>query len=444
MTRWLWMLTVGALLIGPLSAPAQDRPATKEEIEEVRGILDGLNESATEYRNYVDALRKIKISGYVQPQFRYTKIDNQSYDIGTFSGGPFPRYSKNVFQLRRARLKVMYDNVVTQFVVQFDLAQTGLGLKDAYLWLADPWVHSFGLTMGIFDRPFGYEISFSSGSRESPERSRVFQTLFPGERDLGAKFSFAPQLGSLSFLKAEVGLTNGTGPTSVEFDNFKDIIGRVGVQLPFQDAGAELDLGLSGYFGNARGAVRDVYAMGKLASGDPGFLKNSDTANVGNGFSRRYVGTDAQFYFDVPSLGGLILRGEYIAGDQPGLARTSVSISAPVSEPLYLRPFAGWYVNLIQNIGVSDQLVVKYDVYDPNTDVKGSEFVSGANLTSADLCYRTLGLGLVHHWDENIKFLLYYEIVRNETVTPAAGSSLSAFTGDVRDNVLTFRTQYKF
>jgi hypothetical protein len=98
----------------------------------------------------------------------------------------------------------------------------------------------------------------------------------------------------------------------------------------------------------------------------------------------------------------------------------------------------------VQNIGAKDQLVFKYDSYDPNTDVSGADFVSGSNLGAADLRYHTIGLGIVHHWDENVKFVLYYEIVRNETVTTAAGSSLSAYTGDVRDNVLTFRTQYRF
>jgi hypothetical protein len=111
---------------------------------------------------------------------------------------------------------------------------------------------------------------------------------------------------------------------------------------------------------------------------------------------------------------------------------------------VYRRNFLGWYVYAVQNIGSRDQVVFKYDSYDPNTDVTGADVVSGANLGAADLAYHTIGLGLIHHWDENIKFIVYYEIVRNETVTGSAGSSLAAFTEDLRDNVFTFRTQYKF
>jgi hypothetical protein len=52
----------------------------------------------------------------------------------------------------------------------------------------------------------------------------------------------------------------------------------------------------------------------------------------------------------------------------------------------------------------------------------------------------------VHHWDDNVKFVLYYEIVQNEKLTgiTSTSSSLYPYSGDVRDNVLTFRVQCKF
>ena len=430
--------------------------ASKEELEQVKGALDGLSESFTEYRNYVDALRKIKITGYVQPQFRLAQIDNpygSFYDsgnpfnnVGYFNGGAFPRYSKNVFQLRRARVKVNYDNVLTQFVIQFDVGQTGLGIKDAYLSLIEPWTQSVGFQMGVFDRPFGYEISFSSGSRESPERARVFQTLFPGERELGAKLFYAPQIGPLSFLRLDVGMFNGSGPTGLEFDNYKDVIGHLAAQFPFGETGAEIDLGVSGYFGNVRSGTSDVYSMGTLSDGNKAFTRSRDTSNFGRGYQRTYYGVDGQFYFDVPEVGGLILRGEYLVGKQPGLAGTSVSIANLVTNPLYLRGFTGWYIELVQNVGSANQVIVKYDVYDPNTEVKGSEMTNAGGFSGADLKVSTLGLGVIRHWDDNIKFVLYYEIVTNETVDKALvpGGGLSLASENIRDNILTFRVQYKF
>ncbi len=61
-----------------------------------------------------------------------------------------------------------------------------MSIKDAYLRFSAPWLkNAVALKGGVYDRPFGFEISYSSSSRESPERSRIFQVLFPGERDLG-------------------------------------------------------------------------------------------------------------------------------------------------------------------------------------------------------------------------------------------------------------------
>ncbi|MBI5472710.1 MAG: hypothetical protein HY961_10240, partial [Ignavibacteriae bacterium] len=114
---------------------------------------------------------------------------------------------------------------------------------------------------------------------------------------------------------------------------------------------------------------------------------------------------------------------------------------------LYKRDFAGWYVNLVQNVGDDDQIVVKYDVYDPNKNIAASDFTTNGNFTIADIKYSTLGLGYIHHWDANVKFVLYYEWVKNEVVDAAkipAGSSLFSYTKDLRDNVFTFRIQYKF
>jgi hypothetical protein len=453
------MLVTLATLWVLASSPgvAQQQPATKEEVEEIRGILDGLNESATEYRNYVDALRKIKISGYLQSQVRWTDLNGAATP---FSGGAFPANTNKLFQVRRGRLKVNYDNVLTQFVIQIDAIQTGVTLKDAYLSLTEPWLRSFGFQMGVFDRPFGYEISLSSGVRETPERARVTQTLFPGERELGAKVFFAPQLGALSFLRADLGIVNGSGPTANEYDSFKDIIARVGFQLPFEEMNAAVDVGLSGYFGKVRNNTRFLWKAGAPASGINGMVVDSSAGNTGSGVTRRYLGADVQCYYDVPVLGGLVVRAEFMTGKQPGTSDTtrgsagevratgkSLTSASPTAQalgPVYRRNFIGWYVYAVQNIGAKDQLVFKYDSYDPNTDVSGADFVSGSNLGAADLRYHTIGLGIVHHWDENVKFVLYYEIVRNETVTTAAGSSLSAYAGDVRDNVLTFRTQYRF
>jgi hypothetical protein len=459
MRKFLSVLGALTIAFGGL-ARAQDQDTLKEDLQHVKESLQGMSESAAEYRSYVDALRKIKVSGYIQAQWRFTDVtlpaSGAQYEIGRFSGGSFPGNVKNLFTVRRGRVKVNYDNSLTQFVIQIDAVQSGLSVKDAYMVVTEPWLKSFGLQMGIFDRPFGYEISYSSSLREAPERSRVFQTLFPGERGLGAKLMYAPQIGPLSILRADLGVFNGSGPTANEFDNYKDIISHAALQIPVESAGMELDLGLSGYFGGVRNNSQYLYTMGTLLNGQKVFSADSSAANLGSGIARTYLGVDAQLYVDVPVVGGGILRGEYIFGKQPGTSGSpstsqTVSPSSPISGPIYQRKFNGWYLTYIQNIGSREQLVLKYDVYDPNTDVSASDFtptnVSGSGgLTASDIRFSTLGLGLVHHWDENVKLLLYYEFVKNEELTSITGASsaLVPYTVDVKDNVLTFRIQYKF
>ena len=92
--------------------------------------------------------------------------------------------------------------------------------------------------------------------------------------------------------------------------------------------------------------------------------------------------------------------------------------------------------------------MLKYDVYDPNTNVSGSDFTPTSGLTSTDIKYSTFGIGFIHHWDDNVKFVVYHEFIKNEALDaskiPVSATALFPYTQDVRDNVFTFRVQYKF
>ena len=117
---------------------------------------------------------------------------------------------------------------------------------------------------------------------------------------------------------------------------------------------------------------------------------------------------------------------------------------------IYVRKFNGAYFYFLQNLGHSPwQAIVKYDWYDPNTDVEGDEIGkkafgnTGSNTknttNSTDLKYTTLGLGLAYRWDTNVKITAYYDMVKNET-----SKNLNNWTNDVMDDVFTLRVQVKF
>jgi hypothetical protein len=386
--------------------------------------------------------KKFKITGYVQMQ--YQKADTAG--IASYAGGNFSSAVDNRMTIRRGRVKFAYDNEGAQAVMQFDITEKGLGIKDAYLVYTEPWSNTFSLTGGVFDRPFGFEISYSSSTRETPERSRIFQTLFPGERDLGAKLTIqAPKISYWNFIKLDLGLFNGNG-IAVETDSYKDFIGHLSVTKVSSDEKMKWGLGVSYYDGGFAAVTTKSYSMTEV-SGVKVFT--SEDITKGGKTRRQYLGLDGQFSYDwAPGI--TQIRAEYLAGSQPGTGASSSSLTAAASGDVFNRRFSGLYVYFIQNILESPlQAVVKYDLYDPNTEVSGNEIgltATGATATNAaDVKYSTLGLGLNYRLTPNMKVMAYYDIVTNETTSNIVSTStLSDLSNDRKDNVFTLRLQYKF
>jgi hypothetical protein len=412
-------------------------------------LADTLNVKIENSRSDISLLNRLKVTGYVQAQWQ--KADTAG--ISSFSGGNFPKYSDNRFGIRRGRVKFTYENELSTFVVQLDATEKGVGVKDAYLAVREPWAEFATLTTGVFDRPFGYEISYSSSSRETPERSRLFQSLFPGERDLGAKLTLQPKKGTrFDFIKLDAGLFAGNG-INAEFDTRKDFIGRLGMSKANKAESFKYGLGVSYYNGGTFQGTKFIYSPGTLADGSTlGFVVDSTSTNKYEFARRQYLGADLQLSLFSP-IGLSSIRAEYITGKQPGGKSSNVSIASGTAPDYdtYLREFNGGYVYYIQNIGqTKHQFVAKYDWFDPNTKVAGDEIKSKSSdgkstgLSAADIKYSTIGLGWNYRFNTHIKFTLYYDIVNNETTGISGANSTNNYTKDLKDNVFTFRVQYKF
>lgn len=434
------------LKAGSLAQDTSDTAIIKAKIGEMKDAVEGMNETMAEMKTTLDALKKLKISGYIQAQFQATNgaggwngsSTSSPTAVGSYQGGAFPKDVSSRFSVRRGRIKFTYDNDLTQYVLQIDVIQTGVGIKDAYISIKEPWLKTISLTGGVFDRPFGFEISYSSSARETPERSRMFQTLFPGERDLGMKIEVNPQSGILSYFNLKAGLFNGVG-TANEVDNAKDFIGRLGVSLPFVEENLAIDGGISVYSGSVRSNSKFVYS--KISNVD------SSLTNNGKYFERTYLGLDGQLYYDLPTIGGFSIRAEVIKGKQPGTQATSSFYNpGSTSTPLYMRNFLGYYICYIQNIGLKHQFVAKYDVFEPNTDGSSKNIgAPGSYMNLGDIKYSTLGLGWIYHWDANIEFVAYYEMITNDKVNQnTTSATFRPYKEDIKDNVFTLRIQYKF
>jgi hypothetical protein len=300
--------------------------------------------------------------------------------------------------------------------------------------------HNFSLTAGLFARPFGYEVNLSSAYRETPERGRMSQILMPTERDLGAMITYEPMRRDAKnkFIKLDAGLFNGQGLSgTTDFDSYKDFISRVTIK-PISAKKFLFSGGLSFLYGGWRQGTKYVYEMGSL-NGDKTFIVDSSVSNLGKVAPRHYHGADVQIILR-HSWGQTEWRAEYWKGQQPGTATSTTNPGTLPAAPTYRRHFDGAFLYFLQNIiNKKNQLLVKYDWYDPNIKVSKREIgKANANLSAADIKYSTLGIGYAYYFNDNIKLILYYEFVKNES------TQLTDYTSDQKDNLLTCRMQFRF
>jgi hypothetical protein len=457
-------LSIVVMTTASLSLNAQtNADSLSGQVITLKDRISGVEERIATTENDVAKLTKIKVSGYIQAQFQ--NFENPAV------------YPSNTFLIRRARVKFQYEPVTgVAFVFQPDIA-SGLGnvvLKDAYAQLNDPWMKTFSLWMGQFNRP-NYEVEYSSSSRELPERSKVISALYPGERAIGAKLEIAPPKLAL---KAQIALFNGNENLVIldganaglnyqannsirDFDNYKDLMARVTYEFKLGNIGA-LNIGAHGYFGKIKANSYD------LVNSDYTYNKGVE---VGDGLKRNWFGVEMQFYADI--LGGLAIKGEYITGVNayPGyftasdkvttsttstsvlendtLTVTNVTTKKSLSKPGIEKNFSGYYVYFLKNIGKKNQFALRWDYYDPNTkldsdqlglvkwdgststikdadpEYEGSTEILSSTKTvndniiksgTSDIAYGTLTIGWNYYFTDNIKLMLAYEIPMNEKV----------------------------
>lgn len=341
------VLTVSAQP-APSPSPTPTPAATPVSAEPPKSA----EQQAAEDRKRLDLLSRLRITGYIQAQY---VEDESSEDELT---GPSSTRNRDQFSVRRGRIKFTYQMAPTaRFLVQPDITSSGVTLKDGYLELIEPWTSwKNTLTAGQFTWPFGFELIYSSSSREMPERSRVVRTLFPGERDRGVQLSGRGPDGALGY---QIAVVNGTGTTqSTDSNRRKDIVGRLGWKL------GSFSGGFSGYQGE------DLIA--------------TPSAPGGTELDKERAGFDVQWQTPV---NGLSLRGEYIAGEDRG---------ADVD---------GWYAYAIQRLGKRHGFAIRADEYDPDADISGNAVF-------------TLGGSYIFHWDGNTKLMLAYEHPKNERNDP--------------------------
>ncbi len=384
----------------------------KEVIDRHEGRINALDERVLVNEADLGKLNRIKVSGYVQAQWEsYGKDLVKTND------------ANNNFYIRRARIKFTYEALDgVKFVIQPDFITGNLSLKDAYAVVNIPKLKDFTLWAGQFARP-DYEVEYSSSQREVLERSRVIRAIYPGEREIGVKLEY---LGSKIPLKFQLMAMNGnfTGSQAKDYDSKKDLMGRLVYSIKIPSAGIGIDLGANGYYGGNR------IKYNTFVSNLDGTL-DSTSFKAGDYLDKKWIGGEIQIYADI--LGGLAIKGEYVAGVNSASSATNQDSKAKLADmrkdPTKLRNFSGYYIYLIKNIGSKNQFVAKYDYYDPNTKLSG-------DAAKNELFYKTLTLAWQYYLNDNIRLSLNYEMPWNETNATNAK--------DLKDNTLGVRIQAKF
>jgi|YNPMSStandDraft_1061717.scaffolds.fasta_scaffold00518_12 hypothetical protein len=390
----------------------------------------------------------LKINGYVQSQYQYffvpDSVGGTTNTFATFSGGNFVnRFTQQRFTIRRGRLNVTYYRKNDHARFSIDITERGISIKDVYFQYIEPWLESFYIKGGMFNRCFGQEINLSSALRESPERSRIVQTLFPNERDVGVEIGLQSKKDLLSNIDFSVSLVNGNG-TNFETNNFKDLISRLGYKYKKEEFSFKAGFSFyNGYINHIYEPVDTIasntntkYYIYKFQNIEDttgrttkGFVVDMEatkaSGRTGSKILRQYFGIDGEVKLRNP-LGKLTIRAEYIWGIQPAAVNfrdveqayiiysgmNSFSPSGPVlgiAWPMYdqpqpynpaiasptnkfhhtfIRNFEGGYIYFVQNILETEhQIVFKYDWYDPNTKVKGKEIIYDEELYFNDPTY---------------------------------------------------------
>jgi hypothetical protein len=381
----------------------------KDMIDGHEGRITALDDRVLINETDLGKLNKIKISGYIQSQWEHYGSDLEK------SNG-----YNNTFYIRRARIKFTYE--VTdgvKFVLQPDFSTGNLALKDAYAVVNIPKLTGWTIWAGQMNRP-DYEVEYSSGQREVLERSRLIRTIYPGEREVGLKLEY---IGFKIPLKFQLMAMNGnfTGTQAKDVDSYKDIMARIVYSIKLPSAGIGIDLG------------PNIYHGANLSKNNK-YFKNSDGTldslkSVWKYLDKNWVGGEIQIFADV--LGGLAVKGEYIAGknSSPSTVAASATVAQMKASPSLYNNFSGYYIYFIKNIGSKNQFVAKYDYYDPNTKLKGDD-------AGNSVFYKTWTLAWQYYLNDFIRISLNYEMPKNEiNVTNPS---------DKKDNTLGVRIQAKF
>ena len=289
---------------------------------------------------------KIKIFGFMQPEYNYTFSDP----------------AESTFKFRRARIGVrgrLFEDWTYYFMLETSPFIGGVGsayLMDAFVtWDKYNWAR---LSVGSYKQPFGKEVQTACNALITIDRAIVSDQLVVPQRDYGISIWGGNVNTRLNYAFA---IMNGSGLNKVDNNNKKDIVGRV--TYKFFD------------FMTIGGSYR--YGFPKL--------NNNDDHRITYG---------GEILFDINNLH---IQGEYIHDEgafDPG-ADTGCG-----SEPLALGGKRdGAYGMIWYDTKWNLQPVFKYEFFDQDLDLKDVPYRYSERMT----------IGLNYYFNKAIRLQVNYQ-----------------------------------
>ncbi|HKQ68962.1 MAG TPA: hypothetical protein VJT73_06475, partial [Polyangiaceae bacterium] len=387
----------------------------------------------------LEPLRGIVVSGYVQAQLE----NHDDSEDQLRPGGAL--YNQNRFLIRRGRIKIEREWDYSSVLLEFD-GNTNKG-PQFQLFRAEAALQYRGsnpapapalvkLSMGLFDVPFGYELSESSKTRFFMERSLQSRAFFPSEPDLGFRVS-----GQLGWFRYALAAMNGNPLGDVTFaaqdpNNHKDFVARIGA---FVSPAKSLDISGGVSVLNGKGFAKGTDATKNILVWTD---KNEDRAFTSgeiNGsaafpaspsynFDRWAVGADLQVRFDTP-LGTSKVYGELQLGSNMDRA---LFIANPTLGGQPAREL-GYYLGVVQDVTRYGVVGFRTELYDPNADFLG--YQSGKAIPASQaIRIQSPMVGVVI--PGRARLLFQYDFVRDHL-----GRNVSGAPIDMKNDQWTLRLQ---
>lgn len=385
----------------------------------------------------------MRISGFTQLDWVAHQQLSQD-EINYSTGAPL---NQDRFLLRRARLRAETEQRFFGGVLELD-ANTVNGAQVRPITASisafwpdheEPGKPRFSLTAGLIKIPFGFEVPERDVDRPFLERSNMARAFFPGEHDLGARFSAVYRFFDLS-----IAVMNGHPVGDRVFPaqtptQKKEIIGHLGAHgelVPgvHVDAGISADTGSGFHSGSATSKDRLVWRDDNgdgIVQGTEVQVIAGSSATPSEVFHRFALGADARLSIDRWPGYRFELRAELIRASN--LDR-GLEVADPVSAGYDLREI-GWYLGASQEITRWGLIGVRYDRYEPDSDAREQR---AAEVVPRDRSYSTLALlGMLRYGNGRLAF--EYDLNRNRL-----GRDVSGAPTNLKSDAFTVRAQLRF